>query len=58
MVVIVAEDLVDPVTTELEGAGETVLRIGRIESGQRGCTVSGPAGSWGESEDWIADHDA
>ena len=58
MVVIVAEDLVDPVTTELEGAGETVLRIGRIESGQRGCTVSGPAGSWGASEDWIADHDA
>jgi phosphoribosylformylglycinamidine cyclo-ligase len=58
MVVIVAEGLVDHVTTELEGAGETVLRIGRIESGQRGCRVCGPAGSWGASEDWVADHDA
>jgi phosphoribosylformylglycinamidine cyclo-ligase len=58
MVVIVAEDQVDHVARELEGAGETVLRIGRIESGQRGCTVSGPAGSWGASEDWVADHDA
>jgi phosphoribosylformylglycinamidine cyclo-ligase len=58
MVVIVAEGLADRVTTELEGSGETVLRIGRIESGQRGCTVSGPAGSWGASEDWVAGHDA
>jgi len=58
MVVIVAEEIAEPVTKELEGAGETVLRIGRIESGQRGCTVSGPAGSWGASEDWVADHDA
>ena len=58
MVVIVAEDLVDHVIRELEGAGETVLRIGRIESGQRGCSVIGAAGSWGASEDWVADHDA
>jgi phosphoribosylformylglycinamidine cyclo-ligase len=58
MVAIVAEDQVDHVARELEAAGETVLRIGRIESGQRGCTVSGPAGSWGASEDWVADHDA
>lgn len=46
MVVIVAASLADAVTTELEGAGETVHRIGRIESGQRGCTVTGPNGSW------------
>ena len=58
MVAIVAEDQVDHVARELEGAGERALRIGRIESGQRGCTVSGPAGSWGASEDWVADHDA
>jgi phosphoribosylformylglycinamidine cyclo-ligase len=58
MVVIVAEARVDDVARDLEGAGETVLRIGRIESGQRGCTVRGQAGSWGASEDWVADHDA
>ena len=58
MIAIVSDELVDRVTAELEGAGETVLRIGQIEIGQRGCTVSGPAGSWGTSEDWVADHDA
>jgi phosphoribosylformylglycinamidine cyclo-ligase len=46
MVVIVAASVADEVTSELEGAGETVRRIGRIEPGQRGCTVTGPNGSW------------
>ena len=46
MVVIVGASLADAVTSELEGAGETVNRIGRIEAGQRGCTVIGPNGSW------------
>ena len=46
MVVVVAPDEADSVTSTLEGAGETVFRIGRIEEGQRGCTVHGPDGSW------------
>jgi len=46
MIVIVAASDVDQVTTELEGAGETVQRLGRIEAGQRGCTVIGPNSNW------------
>ena len=36
---------------------ETVFEIGRIDAGQRGCTVSGRA-DWGSSGDWSATHDA
>ena len=36
--------LLGPISAER--AGETVFRIGRIEEGQRGCTVHGPDGSW------------
>jgi len=46
MIVIVDPAVADQVTIGLEGAGETVHRIGRIEQGQRGCTVTGPNGSW------------
>ena len=42
MAVIVAPDDADDVTSHLEGAGETVSRIGLIDQGQRGCTVNGP----------------
>jgi len=48
----------DQVTRQLEGAGETVFEIGRIEPGRRGCTVGGPAGRWGAPEDWSLTHDA
>ncbi|MBA3511314.1 phosphoribosylformylglycinamidine cyclo-ligase [Sphingomonas sp.] len=54
MVAIVAEAQAGPVARELEQAGETVHRIGRITNGKRGCTVRGPAGSWGSDEDWTA----
>ena len=37
-------------TDALETAGETVFRIGLIEEGPRGCTVSG--------EGWAATHNA
>ena len=40
MVAIVGEAEADGVAEALEFAGETVIRIGRIESGQRGCTVA------------------
>src|SRR3954452_689468 len=39
MVAIVDPASVDAVAEALEGAGETVTRIGRIEAGQRGCTL-------------------
>ena len=56
MAVIVASDQVDAVTAALEAGGETVLRIGRIDAGARGCTVTGRAGAWGSDEDWSATH--
>jgi phosphoribosylformylglycinamidine cyclo-ligase len=58
MAVIVAPEQAEAVTSGLTGAGETVIGIGRIEQGPRGCTVSGQAGSWGASEDWSATHNA
>jgi phosphoribosylformylglycinamidine cyclo-ligase len=58
MAVIVAQADRDEVARALEGAGERVFDIGRIEAGQRGCTVSGPAGRWGSGENWTATHDA
>lgn len=57
MVVAVAAQDVAATTDALETAGETVLVIGRIEAGLRGCTVRGSAGTWSAKSDWIADHD-
>jgi phosphoribosylformylglycinamidine cyclo-ligase len=56
MVAIVAEDDVADVTAKLEASGETVHRIGRVEPGDKGCTVTGSAGSWSAREDWSASH--
>jgi phosphoribosylformylglycinamidine cyclo-ligase len=56
MAAIVATGEAEAVARALEQAGETVHRIGRIQSGKRGCTVRGPAGSWGSDEDWTASH--
>jgi phosphoribosylformylglycinamidine cyclo-ligase len=50
MVVIVSAGAVDAVANGLEGAGEIVFEIGRIEAGQRGCTVNG--------DNWSATHNA
>ena len=58
MAVIVGPELAQAVTTELEGAGETVLEIGRIVQGTRGCTVHGQVGAWNAPGDWSATHDA
>ena len=58
MAVIVARHEVDAVTAILQGAGEVVLRIGRVEEGRRGCTVTGSAGKWNSSEDWSVTHHA
>ena len=56
MAAIIDEADADAVTGELEGAGETVLRIGRIERGPVGCTVSGSAGTWAGRSAWTASH--
>jgi phosphoribosylformylglycinamidine cyclo-ligase len=58
MVVIVEGGMVAEVTASLEGMGETVFEIGRIDPGPRGCTVRGAAGTWTSSEDWSATHNA
>jgi phosphoribosylformylglycinamidine cyclo-ligase len=58
MAAIVAPDGADTVAARLEGAGESVFQIGRIEAGQRGCTVHGAAGTWNSPGDWSATHNA
>ena len=56
MVLAVEPDQAEALTGELEAAGETVLQVGTIDAGQRGCTVSGSAGSWGSDTAWQAQH--
>jgi phosphoribosylformylglycinamidine cyclo-ligase len=58
MVVIVGEAEADRITEALEAAGETVHSIGRIEAGERGCTVGRSEAGWGSSVDWTATHHA
>ncbi|RED15631.1 phosphoribosylformylglycinamidine cyclo-ligase [Parasphingopyxis lamellibrachiae] len=56
MALIVAEDREDDVTAALRDAGETVHRIGHLESGERGCTVTGHSSDWSAIADWSATH--
>ena len=58
MAVIVDPDEAEQVSSALQGAGETVFEIGRIEEGRRGCTVSGLTGTWNALGDWSATHNA
>jgi phosphoribosylformylglycinamidine cyclo-ligase len=58
MAVVVSPDEVEAVTTELIAADETVLLIGEIVEGQRGCTVSGSTETWSARADWSATHNA
>ena len=58
MVLAVEESDAAAVARALEEAGETVLRIGAIEGGTRGCTVRGSAGTWSARADWAVTHDA
>ncbi len=58
MVAVVPGGEVAAVTAELEAAGETVFRIGRVEAGRRGCTVKGSVETWSARADWTAGHDA
>ena len=56
MVLSVAENDVEAITARLEEAGETVVQVGRIAEGERGCTVRGSQGTWSATEDWEAVH--
>ena len=56
MVAIVRPEDAADVTERLEAAGETVHRIGHVEAGDAGCTVTGSAGTWSAREDWSATH--
>ena len=56
MAVIVAADAADEVATALAASGETVLTIGRIEAGEKGCTVRGSTETWSARSDWTATH--
>ncbi len=56
MVAIVAPEDQDHVGVALAGAGEVAFVIGRVEEGQRGCTVSGSAETWSARAAWSATH--
>jgi len=56
MVLVVAPEHADGLTAELENAGETVVRVGEIGEGLRGCTVKGSAGTWSADADWETQH--
>ena len=58
MVAVVAAGDVASVTAALEAAGETVLAIGVIDAGARGCTVAGSAEAWSAREPWSATFEA
>ena len=56
MIVAVSEDKAGTVKSRLEAVGETVHEVGSIVEGERGCTVSGKAGTWSAKADWEASH--
>jgi phosphoribosylformylglycinamidine cyclo-ligase len=56
MVLAVSEANVAEVTARLEAAGETVFPVGRIEAGDKGCTVRGSVETWSAKSDWSATH--
>ncbi|WP_298467810.1 phosphoribosylformylglycinamidine cyclo-ligase [uncultured Erythrobacter sp.] len=46
----------EAVSERLEAAGETVVRVGAVDAGTRGCTVRGSQGTWSAATDWEATH--
>jgi phosphoribosylformylglycinamidine cyclo-ligase len=58
MAVVVAADAADAIAAELTAADEQVFRIGAIEAGPRGCTVSGSVETWSARSPWKASHTA
>jgi phosphoribosylformylglycinamidine cyclo-ligase len=58
MVLAVAPDRAEAVGRDLTATGETILRVGEIVKGERGCTVRGSAESWSARAAWSATHNA
>ncbi|MCZ4340900.1 phosphoribosylformylglycinamidine cyclo-ligase [Sphingomonadaceae bacterium G21617-S1] len=56
MAVVVDQADVATVTQALAEAGETVLTVGRIEAGEKGCTVKGGDETWSARGAWSATH--
>jgi phosphoribosylformylglycinamidine cyclo-ligase len=56
MAAIVAAEEADSVTEALQQAGESMHRIGAVQSGVRGCTIKASAGTWSARGDWTATH--
>ena len=56
MAVFVREQDVEAVAQALTGAGESVVKIGHVTAGVRGCTVSGVAETWSARAAWSATH--
>ena len=56
MAVFVREEDVEMVTAALSAAGESVVRIGHVAAGDRGCTVSGSVETWSARAAWSARH--
>jgi phosphoribosylformylglycinamidine cyclo-ligase len=56
MALLVSEADAPSVRSDLEAAGETVFTIGRVEPGEKGCTVAGSGGTWSAKSDWTATH--
>ena len=56
MVAIVTQADADAVSADLREAGEIVHRIGGIQRGEKGCTISGLADSWSARAPWSATH--
>jgi phosphoribosylformylglycinamidine cyclo-ligase len=58
MAVVVAAEAAESVAADLTAAGEEVFRIGRIDAGERGCTVTGSIETWSARAAWTATHHA
>ena len=56
LIAAVRPEVAADVLHNLESAGETVFTVGRIVEGERGCTVSGSAGTWSARAAWQASH--
>jgi phosphoribosylformylglycinamidine cyclo-ligase len=56
MVAIVQAEEAPEVIERLETAGEIIHRIGHVEAGQSGCTVTGSPGTWSARDSWTATH--
>lgn len=56
MAVVVDGAQADRVIAELATMGEHAVRIGHIDAGPKGCTVTGSLGCWSAKADWSATH--